>query len=147
MVPMTGEHSETFYLANRGPAACAVRGYPSAVLYRAGGAVLPFRYADGGGMYVTASKPAIVVLNPGASAFLLLAKYRCDRGIASDAVSVRLSLRLPGGATVSRRRRLPVTGPPGLSYCTGGRRDPGQLVTISPLEPNPQAANPATGGN
>ena len=140
---MTGEHAEMFYLTNRGPSPCTVRGYPSAMLYGGGGGVLPFRFADGGGVYVTRSTPVLVTLKPGASAYLVIAKYRCDLGIVSDAVSVRLSLRLPGGTTVSRRLRLPVPGAPGLSYCTGGRHDPGQLVVISPLEPSLGATRPA----
>ena len=111
--------------------------------WRPGGGVLPFRFADGGGVYVTRSTPVLVTLKPGASAYLVIAKYRCDLGIVSDAVSVRLSLRLPGGTTVSRRLRLPVPGAPGLSYCTGGRHDPGQLVVISPLEPSLGATRPA----
>jgi len=31
---------------------------------------------------------------------------------------------------------------PDLSYCRGGRRDPGQAVEVSPVEPSPQAAIP-----
>lgn len=144
VVGMTGEHAEMFGLVNRGSAACAVRGYPAAVLYDGAGAALPFRYAQGGGMYVTARKPAAVTLQPGATAYVVVAKYRCDLGIKANAEVIRLTLRLSGGAVVSRRLRLPVTGAPGLSYCTGGRRDPGQLVTISPLEPSQPATRPAT---
>ncbi len=81
----------------------------------------------------------LVLLKPGAAAYLLIAKYRCDLGIVSDAVSVQLTLRVAGGAMVSRRLRLPATGAAGLSYCAGGRHDPGQLVALSPLEPNSAA--------
>jgi Domain of unknown function (DUF4232) len=133
VVPMTGEHAETFDLVNRGSVTCTVRGYPTAVLYGASGAVLPFRYADGGGMYVTKNKPVAVTLRPGAAAYVVIAKYRCDLGIEVNAAWVRLTIREPG-AVIGRRLRLPVTGAPGLSYCAGGRHDPGQLVTISPLE-------------
>jgi Domain of unknown function (DUF4232) len=54
---MTGEHAVLYTLANRGPAACTVRGYPQVTLYDARGRVLRFRYADGGGAYVTAASP------------------------------------------------------------------------------------------
>jgi Protein of unknown function (DUF4232) len=145
VVPMTGEHAEMFELVNRGPAACTVRGYPGAVLYGASGAALPFRYADGGGMYVTRKKPVAVTLKPGAAAYLVIAKYRCDLGIEADAASVKLTLHVAGGV-IGRRLRLPVTGAPGLSYCTGGRHDPGQLVTISPVESNSGATRPAPAG-
>jgi hypothetical protein len=142
---MTGEHAEMFGLVNRGAAACTVRGYPAAVLYGPTGAVLPFRYADGGGMYVTSKKPAAVTLKPGALAYLVIAKYRCDRGIKANAGSVRLTFG-GAGAVARGRLRLPVTGAPGLSYCAGGRHDPGQLVTISPLEPSQAATGPLPAG-
>ena len=48
--PMTGEHAVLYTLANRGPAACTVRGYPQVSLYDVWGRVLPFRYAAGGGL-------------------------------------------------------------------------------------------------
>lgn len=142
VTPMTGEHAEEFGLVNHGTAACAVRGYPAAVLYDAAGTALPFRYADGGGMYVTASKPTAVTLKPGATAYVVIAKYRCDRGIKANATSIRLSLPLAGGVAVTRRLRLPVRGAPGMSYCVGGRADPGQRITLSPVEPSQQATRP-----
>jgi Domain of unknown function (DUF4232) len=81
---MTGEHAVLYTLANRGPAACTVLGYPQVTLYDPRGRVLRFRYADGGGAYVTARKPVRVVLAPGAMAYVLAAKYRCDLGIAHN---------------------------------------------------------------
>ncbi len=135
---MTGEHAVLYTLANRGPAACTVRGYPQITLYDAHGRVLPFRYAAGGGAYVTARKPATVVLAHGAMAYILAAKYRCDRGIAHNAATIRLALPAAGSQVFSSRQPLSRPGPPGLSYCRGGPRDPGQLVTISPIEKTPQ---------
>jgi Protein of unknown function (DUF4232) len=140
VVPMTGEHAVLYALANRGPRTCTVRGYPQVTLYDSGGRVLPFRYADGGG-YVTSRKPATVVLAPGAAAWALVAKYRCDLGIAADAVTIRLTLRAGHGLVLATREPTGVPGPPGLSWCRGGPRDPGQLVTVSPVEPTAQAAS------
>jgi len=137
---MTGEHAVLYTLANRGPAACTVRGYPQVTLYDARGRVLRFRYADGGGAYVTARKPVRVVLAPGAMAYVLAAKYRCDLGIAHNAATIRLALPAASGQVFSSRQPLRLSGPPGLSYCRGGLRDPGQLVTISPIEATSQAA-------
>ena len=139
--PMTGEHAVTYRLTNRGPHACSVRGYPHVVLYGATGAVLPFRYAAGGGAYVTAGKPVTVVLARGASAYILVAKYRCDLGIARDATSIRLTVPTAHGTSLSRREPVGISGPPGLSYCLGGQHDPGQLVTVSPLEPTFRSAS------
>jgi Domain of unknown function (DUF4232) len=138
---MTGEHAVLYTLANRGPAACRVRGYPQVTLYDARGRVLPLRYADGGGAYVTARKPVTVVLTPGSMAYVLAAKYRCDLGIAQNAATIRLALPAAGGQLFSSRQPVRLSGPPGLSYCRGGPRDPGQLVTTSPIEETPQATS------
>jgi len=56
------------------------------------GQALPFRYADGGGAYVTSRRPVTVVLAPGASGYIGVAKYRCDLGIARTAAAIRLAL-------------------------------------------------------
>jgi hypothetical protein len=139
--PMTGEHAVLYALANRGPAACTVRGYPQVTLYDAHGRILPFRYADGGGAYVTSRKPVTVVLAAGATAYVLVAKYRCDLGIAQNAATIRLALPASGGQVLTARQPVAVPGPPGFSYCRGGPHDPGQLVTISPIEPTAQATS------
>jgi hypothetical protein len=138
---MTGEHAVLYTLANRGPAACTVRGYPQVTLYDPRGRVLRFRYADGGGAYVTARKPVRVVLAPGDMAYVLAAKYRCDLGIAHNAATIQIVLPAAGGQVFSSRQPLRLSAPLGLSYCRGGLRDPGQLVTISPIEATPQAAS------
>jgi len=141
VVPMTGEHAVLFILANRGPRACTVRGYPRVTLYDADGGVLRFRYADGGGPYVTGGKPVTVVLAPKGTAYVLVAKYRCDLGIIATAATIRLTLSARNSQVFAAREPVGVPGPPGLSYCSGGPRDPGQLVTVSPVEPTPQAAS------
>lgn len=138
---MTGEHAVLYTLANRGPAACTVHGYPHITLYDARGRVLPLGYADGSGEYVTARKPVTVVLAHGAMAYVLAAKYRCDLGVAQNAAMIRLALPAAGGQVFSSRQPVRPSGPPGLSYCRGGPRDPGQLVTISPIEGTPQATS------
>lgn len=50
--PMTGEHGVFYELVNHGRLACTLAGYPHVTLY-ADGDPLPFRYAFGGGPYVT----------------------------------------------------------------------------------------------
>jgi hypothetical protein len=140
--PMTGEHAVLYVLANRGPETCAVRGYPLVTLYDANGRALPLRYADGGGTYVTARKPATVVLAHAAMAYVLVAKYRCDAGIARNAATIRLTLLAGHGQVFAAREQVGVPGSSGgLSYCRGGPHDPGQLVTVSPIEPTSQAAS------
>lgn len=131
---MTGEHAVLFRLANRSPVACTLRGYPRVSLFDARGHVLPFRYADGGGPYVSARKPATVVLASGGSAYIVVAKYRCDLGITRTAAAIRLTLPAARDHVFSAREPTAVRGAPGLSYCRGGPHDPGQLVTVSPVE-------------
>jgi hypothetical protein len=64
-------------------------------LYSAQGIALPFRYTKGGGAYATHNKPATVVLDPGASAYVLVAKHRCDLGTVRAAATIQLTV--PGG--------------------------------------------------
>ena len=139
--PMTGEHAAMYALTNRGLATCTLKGYPQVVLTDATGAVLPFRYAKGGGAYVTSAGPVTVVLAHGASAYVLVAKYRCDLGIENNATTIRLTLPTTHGAAFAWREAVGILGSMGLSYCRGGRHDPGQLVAVSPVEPTQQAAS------
>ena len=141
VVPMTGEHAVMYALTNRGPVACTLSGYPQVVLYDAEGAALPFRYDKGGGAYVTSSKPAPVVLARGASAYVLVAKYRCDLGIVRNATAIRLALPGARGAAFAVREAVVSTGAEGLSYCHGGQHDPGQVVAVSPVEPTQRATS------
>jgi hypothetical protein len=135
VVAMTGEHAVMYALTNRGPVTCTVSGYPKVVLYDAGGATLPFRYAEGGGAYVSSRGPVTMVLARRASAYVLVAKYRCDLGIARSAAAVRLTLPTARRATFAGREAVVVVGAAGPSYCRGGRHDPGQVVAVSPVEP------------
>jgi hypothetical protein len=137
--PATGEHAVMYALTNRGPAGCTLTGYPRVVLTDATGAVLPFRYAKGGGAYVTSARPVTVVLAHGASAYVLVAKYRCDLGIEDNATTIRLTLPTTHGAAFVGREAIGISGSTGLSYCRGGQHDPGQLVAVSPVEPTQQA--------
>lgn len=139
--PISGEHAQMFAITNRGTLTCTVEGYPQVVLYSSHGLALPFRYAQGGGAYVTRKRPVTVVLVPGSSAYILVAKYRCDIGISGTATAIRLTLPAAQGAVFTGREAVGAASPD-LSYCRGGRRDPGQAVEVSPVEPSPQAAIP-----
>jgi Protein of unknown function (DUF4232) len=139
---MTGEHGAYYALVNHGWAACVLDGYPGVSLYDSLGTILPFRYVTGAGSYVTRAAPKPVLLTPGASAYVLVAKYRCDLGISGNAATIRFTL--PGNSPSAMTIGIP-PGAPGvlaLSYCDGGQDDPGQLVEISPIEPTPADAGP-----
>jgi Domain of unknown function (DUF4232) len=140
IVPMTGEHGAFYALVNHGQTACTLTGYPGIALYDARGA-LPFRYTHHS-QYVTRAGPRTVLLPPGASAYVLVAKYRCDLGVISDAAAIRLSLPGPGGAVLTSRVSGSRAGAAALSYCQGGPGSPGQAISVSPIEPAPAAAGP-----
>jgi hypothetical protein len=89
---------------------------------------------------VTSRKPEPVVLAPGASAYVLVAKYRCDLGTAANSAVIRVAVPVARGGWFVGREALPLAGAAGLSYCLGGQHDPGQVVTVSPVEPTTQAA-------
>lgn len=141
---MTGEHGAFYALVNQGQSACTLHGYPGVALYDAVGTMLPFRYVHRTSMYVTKTAPRTVLLPPGALAYILVAKYRCDLGASHNAATIRLTM--PG------RPHTPMTiatPPPGrygavLSYCKGGPDGPGQVIGISPIEPAPADAAPFT---
>jgi Protein of unknown function (DUF4232) len=136
---MTGEDGMLYDLTNRGRVTCTLVGYPKVALY-AHGAALPFHYQHGHGRYVTAAPPATVTVAPGASAYVLLAKYRCDLGIVRNAATVRLTLPAPQSAALAGRASPTGMGAATLSYCRGGPNDPGQTIEVSPIEATPVAA-------
>jgi Domain of unknown function (DUF4232) len=109
VAPMTGEHAVMYVLTIRGSVACTLSGYPQVVLYDATGAALPFRYARGGGAYVTSRKPVTVVLARGASVYVLVAKYRCDLGIARTATTVQLTLHAAHSAAFTQREAVGIS--------------------------------------
>lgn len=127
----SGESTATFVLVNRSAKACALNGYPSLRLV-SGGHQIGFDYVDGSGPYVTHAAPRTVTVRPGGTAYVMVAKYRCDSG--HDAFATAAYLRLPGGT----ERLVPASEVPVLyrfAHCIGGPTpDPGNTVSISPVE-------------
>jgi hypothetical protein len=142
MSPATGEHGDTYLLTNRGPSACTFAGYPGITLYAPDGAQLPFHYSHGHSQYVTSAPPGTVFLAPGASAYILVAKYRCDLGDDQVASTIRITLPGPQPGTVTGRAVSNAAGVSALAYCRGGPNDPGQLIAVSPIEPTRQVTMP-----
>jgi hypothetical protein len=128
--PMTEEHADLLVLRNASSQACTVRGYPKLTLGYAAG-TLPFAYHDGGGPYVTAAKPRTVVLSPGDRAYLLVAKSTCVGRVARAAN--RITITMPSSAA-TLTVALTSPGASELDYCQGRSRDPGDSVTVSPVE-------------
>ncbi len=139
---MTGEHGHSFILLNRSRFACFVRGYPRVSFY-AHRVLLPFVQRNGGG-YVTRRPSKRVLLEVGAQAYFLAAKYRCDGQVAAEASSVDVSL--PGGTG-----RVTDVLPSGESvyafdycrrYASDARVDPGNYVDVSPVVAKPASMTP-----
>lgn len=134
---MTGENAIIFSLSNVGRRPCSLSGYPAVTLLDGHGAAMPFRYTQGQSPYVTHARPASVLLPPTASAYFLVAKYRCDVRVVSQASTIQVSLG-------SDRAKLvgPTTGGVGiLAYCLGEPTEPGRTVDISPIEATPGATS------
>lgn len=144
IVPMTGEHGAFYRLVNHGQMACTLTGYPGIALYDARGDLLPFRYTHHS-QYVTRAGPRTVLLPPGAPAYVLIAKYRCDLGVIRNVATIRLTLPRSQRAMLASRVPDGQSGAPTLSYCKGGPGDPGQAIGVSPIEPAPAAAGPFPG--
>jgi hypothetical protein len=140
---MTGEHADLIELTDRFTQSCTVDGYPRVSLEDRGGR-LGFIYRDGGGPYVTTREPRRVTLAPGRHGYFLIAKYRCDGRVLHTVTSLRVSLPGAGSQTTVRLGRQGVSRL-GLAYCArypGDRPvDPGNRVSISPVEPNVQATS------
>lgn len=142
--PMTGEHGVLYALVNRGRTACRLAGYPGITIYDAAGTPMKFRYTHHS-EYLSPAAPRPVTLRPGASAYLLVAKYRCDLGVVSNAVRIRLTLPGPDKVALAGRVAADGLGVSELSYCRGGPNDPGQTVGVSPIARTIQDAGPLAG--
>ena len=137
--PMTGENAIIFSLSNMSTRPCSLAGYPAVALLDGHGKALPFHYTRGQSQYVTHARPESVLLPPTASAYFLVAKYRCDVEVVSQAASVQVALG-SDGATLAG----PTSGGVGIfAYCLGEPTEPGRTVDISPIEATPTAVFPS----
>jgi hypothetical protein len=125
----TGEHAMLIALTNTGSVECMLQGRPGVRLVsRAGGVLnLPQVASD---QYLAAATPKLVLLRAGTTAYVMLAKYRCDLGDLERAA--RLQLTLPGkGAGPSLSVAVADAD---LSVCNGGPTDPGNSIAVTPIE-------------
>jgi hypothetical protein len=134
--------ADVIELTDRVTKPCTVDGYPRVSLENRGRR-LEFIYTDGGGPYVTTREPRRVTLAPGHNGYFLIAQYRCDGRVLHTVTSPRVSL--PGAASTTTVR-LGRPGASRLDYCArypGDQPvDPGNRVSISPVEPKLQATSP-----
>lgn len=128
---MTGEHAVIYTLANNGKATCRLYGYPGVSFYDKKNHQLPFRYTRAQSQYMTHKAPTTVVLRAGTRAYFLVAKYRCDIGVATVAESIHVyppntKQQLVSPATPSETFGI-------FTYCKGGTKDPGKQINVSPV--------------
>ena len=121
----TGQHTLALRLANKGPR-CILDGYPRVTLTDAAGAI-PFliRHRD---QMIPPRRPKPVVVRAGGHAFVVINKYRCDRGVVPGSRATRTitigSAARRGTASIAFTHSIPF--PYRIpDYC--GRGDPGRF--------------------
>jgi hypothetical protein len=128
----TGQHTLIVTLSNTGRR-CVLDGYPTLAFYDASGR-LPFRVLHRGDQMITGRLPHPVRLARGATAVVMINKYRCDLGGRRTPSRLTLGLARGGdGVAVS----LPPTARD-MSWCGAG--DPGSTIDTTPFEPSVRAA-------
>ena len=124
----TGQHTLSLTLTNSSQAGCHLFGYPGVSFVDPGGRVLPLRYVWGGDQVVTSSKPVMVDLPAGGTAYVLVNKYRCDTTDVMQGAAVRV---IPPDERALLQVSIIDNVP--MDYCGPG--DPGSVVYVSPVEP------------
>jgi len=125
----TGQHTLSLTLTNSSHAGCHLFGYPAVSFVDPGGRVLPLRYIWGGDQVVTSSKPVMVDLPAGGTAYVLVNKYRCDTTDLMQGAAVRV---IPPDERTFLQVSIIDNVP--MDYCGPG--DPGSIVYVSPVEPS-----------
>ena len=128
----TGQHTLSLTLTNSSHAGCHLFGYPGISFVDPGGRVLPLRYVWGGDQVVTSSKPVMVDLPAGGTAYVLVNKYRCDTTDVMQGAVVRV---IPPDERAFLQVSIMDNVP--MDYCGPG--DPGSIVYVSPVEPSVDA--------
>lgn len=134
--PETGEHALIVVLTNRLRRSCEIIGYPTVSLLSDAQKTLPFHYLHEHSQYnMTTAPPKRITLPPDGHAYVLLTKYRCDLGDRADVALLQLA---PPGTSAKLRLALPSYPSQSalLTFCKGGQSDPGNIVSISPVEPS-----------
>jgi hypothetical protein len=129
----TGQHTLPLRLENRGSVTCVLDGYPRVALYDANG-VIPFVVKRGGDQMISSDPPKPFKIPPDGRAFVVINKYRCDRGPLRGTRQVRISSDRQASGSASITFEDPHNVPTAYripDYC--GRRDPGSTLTVSPF--------------
>jgi hypothetical protein len=127
----TGERSLAVRFTNHGPRSCILAARPRVEFLDSEGNPVGLREDENGPgrQYVAGVSTGPFRLRPGASADVVIGKYRCDLGNNTVATEVRIGLPAGGRATtliINRDSEIGV-----IASCLGGRKDPGQSFAIS----------------
>jgi hypothetical protein len=126
-------------MTNVSPRLCQVHGYPSLRFYTSGGRLITFDFKHTGD-YFAHPTPRLVNLAPGAHAYFVVAKYRCDlRDRYVSRFFYVLPLYTAGSPWVGH---LSGTGVSQMDYCAGSSRGLGQTVDVSPVVASLSQLNP-----
>lgn len=129
----TEQHTAAFVLSNLARGGCSLDGYPAVTLLDSAGRLLPFAYGHRGDQMITAASPRPVRVAGGGSAFFALNKNVCVSFTRRVAAEIQVGLPGGQGSLSLRLQRYPL-----IDYCPAG--DPGDGVTVSPIEPTLTAA-------
>lgn len=128
----TGEHNVLVTLTNDQPITCWLRGTPSVTAYD--NKAKQLRTKSGPGHYVTSRPAQTLSLPPGSSAYVLVAKYRCDEQPSTEIDVLRLAMPQGGTANVD----LPTgIGMGVLDYCLAASDAAGRYLAVSPIASTP----------
>jgi hypothetical protein len=123
--PATGEHGLILVFRDDA-AACVLRGRPRLTFRDDKGVVVPLE-VNKSNDYVRSIPDTTVRLTHGRSAFVLLAKYRCDLGDAQVAKVAQIRLRHVHGMMKVHVQSVD------LARCEGSPHGPGQSIAVSPF--------------
>jgi hypothetical protein len=124
-----GERSLVVRFTNNGPGTCILKTRPTVEFLDDRGNSVGLREDENGNgkQYLRGTYKIPFHLQPGSSADVVIAKYRCDLGTKTVATEVKLGLPDVGKTTtlvIDRDARQ-------IASCRGGEDDPGQTFAIS----------------
>ena len=128
----TEQDTRLLALRNVSGKRCDLHGYPSIVLLDSRRRILSFRYRPHGDQMLTDAAPRVVLLAPGASAYLAINKTPCVR--FTDEIAARIRATPPGDATALSEA---ISRYPLLGYCRPP--DAGGIIDVTPIEPSESA--------
>ncbi|MGB8196389.1 MAG: DUF4232 domain-containing protein [Acidimicrobiales bacterium] len=126
----SGEEAFTITITNVSARLCNIHGYPTVRFYTSAGRLLTFSYVHTS-LYFKRQSPKLVRLVPGAHAYFIVAKYRCDLG--EKYISSFFYLLAPYTTGEPFVEHVGGDQAGVMPYCDGSSRGPGQSLGISPV--------------